>query len=169
MTEKAQIMATLREEFDRWEILLVGIREEQITTPHLVGEWSIKDIVAHLTAWQERSVARLEAARHNREPMYPKWPPELDAESEKDLDQINAWIYKIHQEEPWTDVHREWKERYLHFLELGEVIPERDLFDAARYPWLDGYQLSAVLTGSYEHHKEHREPVVILLRKNKVL
>ncbi len=166
MNDKKQIITMLKDEFNRWEKLLAGIREEQIATPDLAPNLSIKDIVAHLTAWQQISVARMEAARQNREPGYPQWPPELDPESKDDLDQINAWIYEIHHERSWSDVYREWRERYLRFLELGEAIPEKDLLDAGRYPWLKGYPLSAVLLGSYEHHEEHLEPLLLLLRQH---
>jgi hypothetical protein len=166
MNDKTQIINMLREEFIRWEELLAGIDEEQITASNRIAKLSIKDIVAHLTAWQQTSVARMEAARHNRDPEFPKWPPELDPESEADLDQINAWIYEIHHEKPWSDIHREWRERYLRFLELGEAIPEKDLLDVGRYPWLKGYPLSAVLLGSYEHHEEHLKPLLVLLRQN---
>jgi hypothetical protein len=169
MNDITQIITMLREEFNRWEELLTGIREEQITAPNLIANMSIKDIVAHLTTWQQISVARMEAARDNREPEFPKWPPELDPESEDDLDQINAWIYETRHEQPWSDVHREWEERFLRFLELAESIPEKDLLEVGRYPWLKEYPLSAVLLGSYEHHEEHLEPLLVLLRQNRKL
>lgn len=71
MNDKAQIMAALREEFNRWEELLTGFSEEQITASNRIEKLSIKDIIAHLTAWQKISVARMEAARFDREPEYP--------------------------------------------------------------------------------------------------
>jgi hypothetical protein len=127
---------------------------------------SIKDIIAHLTVWQQINVARLEAARQNKEPEYPEWHPEFDPETKAELAKINAVIYKSRREKPWSDVHREWKERFLHFLELAESIPEKDLLEAGRYSWLREYPLSAVLVGSHEHHEEHRQPLLTLLRQN---
>jgi hypothetical protein len=124
---------------------------------------SIKDIVAHLTTWQQINVARFEAARNNKEPEYPKWPPELDLESDDDLDKINAWIYETCRKKTWSEVHQEWKDRFLRFLELAEAIPEKDLLEVGRYPWLKEYPLSAVLLGSHEHHEEHLEPLLALL------
>jgi len=74
MSEKQQILAALREEFERWEALLAGLSEAQITAPQLDDGWSIKDVIAHLRAWQQRSIARVEAALSDREPDYPDWP-----------------------------------------------------------------------------------------------
>jgi hypothetical protein len=166
MNNKIQIITMLSEEFNRWEKLLAGLSEEQITAPNIIASMSIKDIVAHLTTWQKINVARLEAAQHNMGPEYPSWHPEFDPETKEELAKINAEIYESHHERSWSDIHQEWQERFLRFLELAEAIPETDLLEVGRYPWLKEYPLSAVLLGSYEHHEEHREPLLSLLGQN---
>jgi hypothetical protein len=166
MNDKEQIITVLRGEFNRWEHLLAGLSEEQIAAANRIAEMSIKDIVAHLTVWQQINVARLEAAQQNKEPEYPKWHPEFDPESKEELATINAMIYETRHRQPWLEVHREWKERFLRFLELAESIPEKDLMEVGKYPWLREYPLSAILLGSYEHHDEHLEPLLALLRQS---
>ena len=76
MNMKEHILTALREQFDRWEELLASLSDEQITAPHLMSDWSIKDVIAHLWAWQQISIARMEAAVLNREPEFPKWVAE---------------------------------------------------------------------------------------------
>ena len=66
MTYKTQILAALNDEFSRWEELLARLSEEQITAPQQPGDWSIKDVVAHLRAGQQVSNARLKAASATR-------------------------------------------------------------------------------------------------------
>ncbi len=157
MDMKGHILTALREQFDLWEELLAGLSEEQILTPHLPSPWSSKDNLTHLWAWQQRSIARLEAALSNREPVFPSWPAELDPNLEDNIDQLNAWIYETHRQEPWSQVYQNWKVGFLKFLELGERIPERHLLDAGRYPWLNGLPLAFILLASYDHHQEHLE------------
>jgi hypothetical protein len=141
--------------------------EEQITAPQLPSNLSIKDVIAHLWAWQQRSIARLEAAFHDKDPEFPRWPAEFDPETEGEPHQLNAWIYETYREKPWSSVHRDWREGFLRFLELGEAIPEKDLLDAGRYSWLEGQPLSIVFLGSYEHHhSDHLEPLLAWLRQN---
>ena len=169
MNDKQHILTTLRAEFNRWEQLLASLSEEQITAPQLPADWSIKDVIAHLRAWQQRSIARLEAALLNREPEFPKWPAELDPDSEGATEHINAWIYETYRDQPWSSVHRDWREGFLRFLELGEAIAEKDLLDAGRYPWMEGQPLAFILQASYEHHQEHEEylePVLARLRQH---
>jgi len=166
MKDKTQIITLLREDFNRWEELLAGMSEDQISAPHLPANLSIQDVIAHLMAWQQRSISRLEAALLNREPEFPSWPAELDPEAE-DVDQTNTWIYKTYHEQPWSNVHRDWREGFLRFLELGEAIPEKDLLDTGRYPWMEGQPLSFVLLGSSEHHQQdHLEPLLAWLRQH---
>ncbi len=167
MNDKQHILAMLREEFNRWEELLSGMTEEQITAPRLPANLSIKDVVAHLRAWQQVSIARLEAALLNREPRFPAAPPGLDLDTENDVDALNAWIYATYRDQPWSSVYRDWRAGFLRFVELGEAIPEPDLLEPGRYPWLRGYSLADGLLGSYEHHHDdHLEPLLAWLREN---
>ena len=165
MNDKQQLMATLKQEFDRWEELVAGLSEEQLNTPQPDSIMSIKDVLAHLLAWQQRSIARLEAAVQNKEPEFPKWPTELVPDSEEgDPDQINAWIYQMYHDQSWADVHQKWRDGFLRFMELGEAIPEKDLFEVGKYRWLAEYSISMVLVWSCEHHHvEHLEPLVAWL------
>lgn len=169
MNEKRQILKKLKEEFNRWEALLASLSEEQITTRHLPANLSIKDVIAHLRAWQQVSIARLEAAQLGQEPVFPGWLAGMDPESEQHLDQINARIHETYREQPWSRVYHDWRDGYLRFLELGEQIPEDEIMDTEKYPWLKGYALYAVLQGSYEHHHiDHLEPLLAWLREHGV-
>lgn len=167
MSGKEQLLSMLKEDFNRWEELLAGMSEEQITAVQLPSELTVKDIVAHLWAWQQISVARLEAALHKREPEYPALA-ELGGETgaqgtasardpDEEVDRVNAWIYESYRDKPWRRVYADWRGQFLRFLELGEEIPEKEMLETGRYRWLREYPLSAVLQGSYEHHEEHLE------------
>ncbi len=158
MNAKKRILSTVQEEFDLWESLLTGLSEEQLVTgqSQFADHWSIKDVVAHLMAWQRRSVARLEAALLNREPEFPSWSETLDRNSEEELDQINAWIYETNHDRSWDSVYQDWRDGFIKFLELGEALPESDLLEVGRYKWLEEYPLSIILLSSCEHHEEHR-------------
>lgn len=168
MNDKHSILRALREEFSRWEALLAGLSEEQITAPQLAENWSIKDVIAHLRAWQQRSITRLDAALRHREPAYPAWPAQFDPEMEDQPHDLNAWLYAQDRDRPWASVYAEWREGFRRLLELGAAIPESDLLDTGKYSWLEGYALFDVLKGSYEHHREHAEylePVIARLRQ----
>ena len=152
---KGHILAGLREQVDRWEALLAVLSEAQITAPRPPSEWSLKDEMAHLWAWQQRSIARLEAAQAGRAPQMPEWLPGVDPGDEGVTDQVNAWIYEANRRRPWSEVRRDWRHGYGRMIGLAEAFEERDLLDAGRYEWLQGYSLAMVLLASYDHHQEH--------------
>lgn len=166
MNLRDHILSALREQFHRWEELLAGLDEERLTRPSLSDQWSIKDVIAHLRAWQQRSIARLEAARLDRAPEFPQWRPGLNPEAEDATAQLNAWIYETHHALPWATVHQAWRAGFLRLLELGETISEKDLLDSGRYPWLDGHSLATVFLASYDHHQEHLEKLLAELHMN---
>jgi len=166
MNMKEHMLTALSEQFNSWEELLATMSEEQIIAPHLPANWSIKDVIAHLRAWQERSVARLEAAHLDREPEFPKWPIAVAPDSEDTTDRINAWIYETYREQPWSSVHQDWRAGFLRFLELGGAISEKDLLDAGRYSWLEEYPLAFMLLASYDHHQEHLEKLLDWLHQD---
>lgn len=162
MNQKDEILQKLSDEYQRWESLLSGLSERQIIDPDLLSYGlSVKDIIAHLWAWQQRSVARLEAAVGEREPLLPAWPEELDPASEEDLDQINAWIYTTNRDKPWQQVYTEWRADFQLCIALGQQIPEANLLEVGHYAWLPAHPLIAVLEGVYSHHhEEHLEPLL---------
>ena len=152
-TSKAQLLDDLRDEQGRWEALLQDIGEDHMTQPGVAGEWSIKDIVAHLTGWRRRSVGRFQAAlRHEPQPS-PAWPAQLQTD-----DEINAWIYEQARALPLADVLRESREVYEQLVETLAAFPAADLLDPASFPWLEAADLP--LTGKmfYDHFHEEHEP-----------
>ena len=165
MIMKHHILTALREEFDQWQELLGSLGEEQITIPLAPTEWSIKDAIAHMMAWQKRSIARVQAATLDREPVFPAWPQELDPEQD-DVDPVNAWIYETHRDQPWSFIQQEWRDGFQQFLSLAEAISEPHLLSTDRYPWMKGCPIAIVLLSSYDHHQEHFEKTLAWLNQH---
>jgi hypothetical protein len=157
MNMKEHIRLALREQFDAWEEYLAGLSQEQIRKPLTPAGWTVKDVLVHLWAWQQRSIARLEAALSGREPEYPGWPTGPDPDAMGVTDRTNAWIYAEHREQPWPETYSKWREGYLLLIELAGGVPERDLLDASRFAWMEGHPLAGTLLATYDHHQEHLE------------
>ncbi len=165
MRDKHELLRELHEEYSRWQELLGSLSEQQIVKRDLPAGLSVKDVMAHLMAWQGLSIARLEAARDNRDPKYQLGPEGLDPDADENVEQINAWIHETYLNTPWSDVYKRWSSGFMHFLDLAEAMPEDVLMQPARFPWLKDTPLVAVLEGSYDHHHdEHYGPLVRALR-----
>jgi hypothetical protein len=167
MNNKSEMLTLLQDEFNRWEALLDSLSQPQISAAHFIGSWSIKDVLAHLMAWQTRSIARLEAARMDRDPDFPRWPVEVDPDLLDDPEQTNTWIQKTYRDTAWPDIHRSWVAGFQRFLQLAQAIPEQDLLEPKRYHWMSSQPLMAVLQSCYDHHHvEHLEPLLAALNQS---
>jgi hypothetical protein len=166
MNMKEHILAALQEQFESWEELLAILSEEQLTTPQFDLGWSIKDVMAHLWAWQQISIARMEGGMLDRQPEYPHWMISIGGDWEEDADRVNTLTFENHHEKSWPEVYLNWRAGFLQFLELGEKISERNLLDGDRYSWLKGYSLASILIASYDHHQEHIEKLQDWLREH---
>ncbi|RPI83694.1 MAG: ClbS/DfsB family four-helix bundle protein [Chloroflexi bacterium] len=165
MSMKEHILMAMREVLERWDDILGKTSEEQITSPDFPSNWSIKDVIVHLWIWQQRSIARMEAALEGREPVFPEWVPGLVPETEGVNDRINAWIFETYRNLTWPEAYQNWSNGFLHFLKLGESFSERDLLDSDKYLWMEGYSLADVYLSSYDHHQEHIDMLFGWLRE----
>src|SRR6476661_3339465 len=85
---KSELLNWLQQQNLQWEAFLDQIGEERMDQPGVAGDWSIKDIIAHLAVWQRGLNARLQAALRGEAEPPPFWPAHLQAD-----DELNAWIY----------------------------------------------------------------------------
>ena len=148
---KAQFITDLKDEQARWEALLDEIGEAHMTQPDVAGGWSIKDIVAHLTGWRRRSVARFQSILRRETSFSPPWPPELQTD-----DEINAWIYEANRDRSLADVLQNSRDAFQQLVETLEAFPETALLDPGRFGLAEG----EVPTGAafFAHFHEEHEP-----------
>jgi hypothetical protein len=164
MNMKAHLLAALQEQLNQWEELLDRLGNHQINVPLVPSNWSIKDVLSHLMEWQQRSIARFEAALAGREPIFPEWVPGVDPDAVVNTEPINTWIYDAHRDESWGTVRQDWKAGFSRLLELSERIPEKNLLDESKYTWMEMRPLALILIGTYDHHQEHLDKLLAWLK-----
>jgi hypothetical protein len=156
-----QLLSALQNEQAGWKRLLDDIGEARMTEPGVAGEWSIKDIVAHLTGWRRRTVASFQAALHHESSFSPPWPPNLE-----EADEINAWIYAANKDRPLTDVLEESRAVFEQLVATLSAFPEAELLEPNRFDWLEGEPMSAAAFFGH-FHEEHEPDMRAWLDKNR--
>lgn len=153
VNDRAALLEAVRSLRDDIEQVVSAPGERAESRPSTIDAWTLKDIIAHLTCWRLTTAARLEAGQRGGEPSMP-WPAPLD--EEHDLDEINRWFFETNRDKPLAEVLRESRESFARVERALVALPERDLLEPGRYPWLAGYALGpAVVAGTLEHHREH--------------
>jgi hypothetical protein len=166
MSEKDRLLFDLCEQYNLWEDLLARIGEARIAIPLAPSAWSPKDEVAHLHAWQQRTLARAAAVKTSTQPAFPAWPADLDPDVEPDVDRINAWLYESSKALSWDQVREAWRATFLALLETCGEIPEQVVSSPASLPGLNGQFLAYFLQGTLDHHREHLEDLKTRLLGN---
>jgi hypothetical protein len=80
------------------------------------GEWSVKDLLGHLTSWEEYAVEAIEAHRAGRV----SW---IGA-TQLDVDRINAQAVEAKTERPLTDIIRESEATHARLVALIGEMPD---------------------------------------------
>ena len=65
---KAEILKALEDEHERFLDLIEDLPPEDLTAPGVNGDWSIKDIMAHINSWEAELIKLLFQARQGAKP-----------------------------------------------------------------------------------------------------
>jgi hypothetical protein len=150
---KAMLLDMIRGERRMLEMLLAPLGEGQLTTPGVMGDWTIKDVIAHLAAWDGRLATWLEAIARGETPEMPE--PGLTWEH---IDYLNDRGYQENRDRSLAEVMADSEDAYCRVIEAVEALLEADLLDPDRFPWMDGKALwRRVRFTTYRHYAEHIE------------
>jgi hypothetical protein len=148
--DKATLLDKIRTRQAEFEALLATLNASQLTTPGVNGDWSIKDILAHLVSWQKRTLAYLDAAARQGK-------PDIEGiSSDAEMDNLNARFYAGNKSRPLADVMTDFKNTYAQVVAAVEALSADDLIEPNRFTWLNGDPLWEQVAGNtYEHIDEH--------------
>jgi hypothetical protein len=110
-------MIAARRELDS---LLDQIERSSMTLPGVVGEWSVKDILAHLASY-DRELG-LTLALHGQKPIG-LWIEDLPT------DEFNDRLYEEHRDKPLDDVLGDYRLVWQEILDAVRDLPEEYLFN----------------------------------------
>ncbi len=69
--KRQQVLDRLAAAWQEFEESYAGLRNAQLLQPGVTGEWSVRDIIAHVTWWEEEALKHLPVIREGgRSPRY---------------------------------------------------------------------------------------------------
>jgi hypothetical protein len=117
--KKTELLNLLQEKYRQWDAFLDQIGRARMDQPGVNGDWSMKDIVAHLTGWNRNLVARFQAASHREPEPSPPWPAQFQSE-----DEINAWIYESNRGRSAREILDESQQVFQELFAVIEGLPD---------------------------------------------
>ncbi len=161
---KGEVLVAIDRERESWENLLAEVGEERMLEPGAMGEWTFKDLVAHISGWRARSLQRLEAASLGQPEPEPAWPAVYTSDDEVDawLQEVNAWLHEVNKDRLLGEVVGESRESFARLAAIVQMLPDEALSDPSYFPWLEGSALgAAIVDGEFFSHfpEEHEADV----------
>jgi hypothetical protein len=156
---KTELLAELDQEWANVERICAGMNENEMTAPGVQGEWSVKDVLVHISAWEKYLLDRLGYVMTGQHPQYPvmiTWD---------DVHRFNAQVYAENKDRPLPSVVIEFRTLFRGVMTVLEALDEQLLDQPYTYDFPDDQLslLQLIKANTYEHYREH----CVTIEKNK--
>ncbi|MCA9877004.1 MAG: ClbS/DfsB family four-helix bundle protein [Thermomicrobiales bacterium] len=158
-TTRAELLQRVQEKRVDFDNLLATVPDITVEEPNLPNGWSVKDLLAHVAAYERWMAGHIGAVTEGRVPtnedLY-EGGAVLDSGDPFDLDTLNASIYEHFHDMPWPTVRAFAGESYTALIDAISAVPEDDFNREGLHGWLDnGTLLSRLPELTYGHYTEH--------------
>lgn len=144
---KIHLLAESQKEFEALEEYLAGLEPDEMTRPGTLGEWAVKDVLAHLVEWQQMFFRWYEAGLRNEKPAVPtegyKW---------SQLPALNQKIFETYRDCPLDEVMQMLQSSHQKTLSLIKTLSDEELTTPGLYRWMNQNTLIAYLAANTSSH-----------------
>lgn len=141
---RAQLHQRIDSAWNALQASIAGLSEEELTTPGVVEGWSVKDILAHVTTWEE------EALRYLPVVLDGKRPPRYAAVG--GIDAFNAAMTERKRGLSLSEVLTQMAETHQRLLDYLETVPEEAIRTETRFR-------HRLRLDTYRHYPIHTEAI----------
>ena len=128
---KDDLLAAMQKEHDLLGQLIDSLSPEQLaTTSENIETWTVKDILAHITAWEQMCLSWYQAGLRDEVPPMP-----AEGFNWRQIPDLNQQVYKKHRLDSIDDVLESFQVSYREILEVIQGISEEEMFTPQRYRW----------------------------------
>ncbi len=144
--KKAELLDSIQSRRREWNETLAEVAEERMLESGVAGEWSIKDVIAHVTWWDTQTADMLQTKTLSNVKL---WQMPQDVR--------NDAIYIENRDRPLDEIRQESGAAFLWLIASIESLGEDDLTDPSRYrqmpaewtPW------RVIVANTYAHYYQH--------------
>ena len=148
---KEEILAKIRSEHELLTTSSEGIATERYLQPGIEGNWTLKDVLAHITAWEQRMIEWLADAKSGEVPPIPQTWDEVHA--------LNAESYEKMKNQPLSQIQDKFQRSFVETVLAVESTSPEMLETPNYFEWRDGALWPMVAHNTFYHYKEHREAI----------
>lgn len=146
-TNKVELLAAARQEFDRLWSAVALIPPEAREQPGACESWSVKDLLAHLDAWHRMTLEWESAGSSGATPEVPG-----HGYSWAQTPALNQMLFERAANDSWRSVEQRLRHSHADLLTAIEAYSDDDLFTKKRYPWTGSTSVGAYFVSASSSH-----------------
>jgi len=150
--KQQEIIEQIRQSRAALNAALEGLTPDQMLRPGVVGLWSVKDLLAHLCAWQSELITALSRVDS------PKQTPSIV--NIEDTYEWNDEQYHINAPRPLDIVLEDFQGVHKHLVNAVQALDDKTLNDPRKFFWMEGEPLWYLIAeNGFWHEKEHADQI----------
>lgn len=151
---KAELLSRLIQGKAEIDAALAALSPEMMVASGALGGWSVKDLIAHFIAHEQRALGELRSALRGG-PL----PPDPG-------DDLNRRAVEASRWHALEDVRADWERSFKQLVTAVELLSDSDFDPAGGVVYVLGDTIDGALANnSYEHYAEHLAEVQALARQ----
>jgi rubrerythrin len=166
--DRQAIRNRLAAERSYWEALVAEVDPAWASEPNAMGDWSFKDVVAHIAAWRQRFVNELVAAVQGTPKPELGWPHTAEEtedgspQAETRLQAVNDWMYERSRDRTYDQVLAEASLQWTTIQAAVDLMSDDLLQRRDAIAMLNGESIAASLLNpdTFSHLREEHEPQI---------
>ncbi|MBC7814733.1 MAG: ClbS/DfsB family four-helix bundle protein [Burkholderiales bacterium] len=141
-----ELLDGIRAGREQLESIWAGLDEAQMARrPGPQSDWSVKDLIAHLTYWEQFTVDAVESSLSDGEPV-----------PDPDTDAVNEQVLEANRNRSLSDIRVDFERSRREFEALVAKLSDEELNAMPRFKWEYEETLGELLASeSYRHYAEH--------------
>jgi hypothetical protein len=146
-TTREHLLREIADERGKLEALLADIPRDVMAEKKVLGEWTTKDVLSHLIAWEQMVMLWVKSGYEGKIVPVPaegyKW---------SELPGLNDKIYREHKDEPLANVLEKFQQSFQQTLNLLKSLPETDIFTPGLHRWQNKNMLASYFKSCTSSH-----------------
>jgi hypothetical protein len=152
---KKEIINLIKSEREALDVLTITLEKEQMLQPGADTDWSVKDILAHVSVWEKRLGGWLAESLRGEVPQRP-----APGESWENLDGMNHETFLENKDKPLEKVRGEFLVSHQDAMNVIAMLTDKELFDGDHFTWRNGDPMwHMIAANTWLHYREHREQI----------
>lgn len=145
--DKEEAILFLKNDHQKLKEAIEGLSSHQMTQVSCVRDWTLKDVLAHISAWNWEEIKAVDIVLTNKKPWYVGLKE--DEFNQREIDKRKSWSL--------DKTLKEWRDSFLALIKKLEKVTAKEWNFKTDCVWPNGTPLTMNSLFDYEYEREGHE------------